>query len=162
MRVRRGSSTVVTVAAFAAGVTLLAAAGWAYWTSAGNATGAATTASLQAVEVTGAGAAPSSALLPGRSAGAAFRVTNPNHFAVTITSVTASGSVSASGGTGCDDTDAQVAFVDQYDLDITVPADAVDHLVRLADDAVTMGAGAANGCQSATFLLPITVHAQTP
>jgi len=117
---------------------------------------------LQAVVVTASAATPTSVLLPGHTAAAAFRVTNPNHFDVTITAVTRDGDIAVSGGSGCTTANAQVTFTNQTGLDITVPANAVDQAVELAPTAVAMDSDAANGCQSASFHIPITVGVQTP
>ena len=156
------SLTIAIVLATAVLVLLGTAVGYAYWTSSGEGTGAASTGTLQSVVVTGAAATPTSMLLPGRSASAAFRVTNPNHYDVTITSVTHDGGISVSGGSACDAGNAAVALVDQTGLSITVPANAVDWPVELDAGAVTIGAGSANGCQTATFDIPITVSVRTP
>jgi len=137
-------------------------AAYAYWTDAGEGTGGSSTGTLQAVVVTASAATPTSVLLPGHTAAAAFRVTNPNHFDVTITAVTQDGAITVSGGSGCDAANAQVGFSAQTGLGITVPANAVDWPIELAADAVSMGADSANGCQSASFNIPITVSVRTP
>jgi hypothetical protein len=137
-------------------------AAYAYWTDAGEGTGGSSTGTLQAVVVTASAATPTSVLLPGHTAAAAFRVTNPNHFDVTITAVTRDGDIAVSGGSGCTTANAQVTFTNQTGLDITVPANAVDQAVELAPTAVAMDSDAANGCQSASFHIPITVGVQTP
>ena len=101
-------------------------------------------------------------LLPGAQAAAAFRVTNPNHFDVIITAVVQDGDITVSGGTGCDATNAHVTFADQTGLEIAVLANAVDQQVEVGPAAVTMGASAANGCQSASFHIPVHVSVRTP
>jgi len=153
-----------TVASVLAVIVVLAASAtaYAYWTGAGEGTGGSSTGTLQAVVVTTSAATPTSVLLPGQQAAAAFRVTNPNHFDVTITAVTQDGAITVSGGSGCDAANAQVGFSAQTGLGITVPANAVDWPIELAADAVSMGADSANGCQSASFNIPITVSVRTP
>ena len=161
--IRRHIFSMTAAIVLATAVLVVAAAsGYAYWTSSGDGTGAASTGSLQAVVVTGSVATPTSLLLPGLTASAAFRATNPNHFDVTITSVTQDGDVTVFGGSGCTPVNAAVAMADQTGLSINVPANAVDWPVELDSGAVTMGAGSANGCQSATFDIPIMVSVQTP
>jgi hypothetical protein len=161
--IRRHIFSMTTAIVLAIAVVMVgAAAGYAYWTDAGEGTGGSSTGTLQAVVVTGSVATPTSVLLPGRTASAAFRVTNPNHFDVTLTTVTQDGAITVSGGSSCDAANAKVTFTDQTALDITVLANTVDQEVELGADVVSMGADSANGCQSASFNIPITVSVQTP
>ena len=150
-------SFILTSAAVATLVVIAAAtAAYGYWTVAGDGAGQAATGSLESVVVTTTEVTPTTALLPGQSAAAAFAVTNPNHFAVTIAAVSGNGPVTVSGGSGCDAANAHVTFSDQTGLEIAVSADAVDQHVELSA-AVTMADSSASGCQSATFHIPITV-----
>jgi hypothetical protein len=161
--IRRHIFSMTTAIVLATAVLMGAgAAAYAYWTNTAEGAGTASTGTLQAVVVTTSSATPTSALLPGRQASAAFRVTNPNHFDVTITAVTKDGDITVSGGTACDATNAKVTFSDQTGLAVTVLANAVDQQVELDATAVSMDADSANGCQSATFNIPITVSVQTP
>ncbi len=161
--IRRPARSTTVAIVFAAVLVLAAStAAYAYWTSSGEGTGAASTGTLQAVVVTATAATPTSVLLPGHTAGAAFRVSNPNHFDVTLTTVTRDGDITVSGGSSCDAANAAVTFADQTGLDITVPANSVGWPIELAADAVSMGADSANGCQSASFDIPITVSVRTP
>jgi len=150
---RRGAIPVL-VAAFAA---IVAAVASAYLTTDGTAGGTATNAALQSVTVSAlaGGDSPSSALLPGGSADVVLRVSNPNSYAVTLVSVSGGpGPVTAdSGHPGC--TNPGVAFTDQTGLSTPIPASA-STLVDLPA-AASMSTASSDGCQGATFSIPVTI-----
>ncbi len=129
---------------------------YAYIPSTGTGAGTAASGSLSAVTISATASTPVTALLPGESADAIFKVDNPNAVAMTIVSVVGSGSISVSGGSGCTSGNDGVAFVDQGALSISVPANSTDFSVDLSG-AVTMSSSSDTGCQGASFSIPITL-----
>jgi len=99
-----------------------------------------------------------SMLVPGGTADVILRVNNPNTAAVTLVSVTGGpGSITADGGhPGC--TTTGVTFTNQPSLSVAIAGSGTT-LVHLAG-AASMGAASSDGCQGATFFIPvsITVH----
>jgi len=106
------------------------------------------------VEAVTVGDSPATTLLPGGSAEAVVKVANTNGFAVTVTSVTLIGSVTAANG--C--TPTGVTFTDQAGSWL-VPAGSAGTLLHLPG-AVQMDATSASACQGSTFTVPVTVVAR--
>jgi hypothetical protein len=132
---------------------------YAYWTSSGSGSGSGTTGTLQAVTVAAfvGGDTPTTAIVPGGSADVILRVSNPNAYAVTLISVSGNGTIAPDAGhTGC--TTTGVTFTNQTGLTTAIAA-AGTTLVDLPA-AAAMGSTSSNGCQGATFSIPvsITVH----
>lgn len=152
---RRAGLSVLTASVVAVAG---ASAAFAYYTADGTGHASASTGSLQPVTVTAlaGGDAPASLLVPGGPAAqVVLRVDNPNSFAVTLVSVTGGpGAVTASGGLGtC--TTTGVVFADQSGLAVPVGASGTT-LVRLPR-AASMTSASDNGCQGATFSIPVTI-----
>jgi hypothetical protein len=140
------------------GVGAFSGAAAAYWNTHGNGSASALTGTMAPVSViafTG-GDTPSSSLLPGGSSDVVLRVSNPNSYAVTLTAISVDGSISATGGIGtCSTPGISTNFPSSPS--IAVPAGS--NLIHLSG-AATMSAGASNGCQGATFGLPVSVSFQ--
>jgi hypothetical protein len=81
---------------------------------------------------------------------------NPNPYQVTVTDVTAGvGSVTATGGTGtC--TTTGVTLNDQHALSIVVPPNGNSGVVTL-NNAARMSNASEDGCQGATFTIPVAL-----
>jgi hypothetical protein len=150
----------VAIAALAVAVLGIGATvAYAYWSSTGQGTGSAAGGGLQPVTVTAfvSGDTPNSVLLPGGSADVILRIDNPNPFAVTLVSVSGNGTITPDAGhPSC--TVMGVTFTNQTGLSSNIPASDTT-LVHLPA-AASMDATSSNGCQGATFTVPvsITVH----
>jgi hypothetical protein len=134
---------------------LLAGAGTAfgYFTSTGSGAASASTGSLT-VSIAATTGTPGAPLQPGGTGDVTLQVHNPNSAPVTLVSVTGNGPVTASGGLGtC--TTTGVSFADQAGLSITIPAGATQQIDL--PGAASMDATSQNGCQGATFSIPVTV-----
>jgi len=149
-RGRRGKLVAAGVAAL-----VLAGGAVAYWTSTGSGSGTATVGAAQAVTFS-AGTA-SGQLYPGGSGDVVLTVANPNAFPVQVNSIvlntghsvnTNDPGFSASGGTGtC--AEPRLSFTTATGP-FTIPASASAYPITLTNK-VSMGVGADNGCQGATF-----------
>lgn len=133
----------------------------AWLTTVADGTGSATTSGMQAVTVAAltGGDAPSTELVPGGTADVVLRVSNPNPYAVVLTSASGIGAVGVTGGVGACPSSG-VTFTNQTGLAITIPASS-DTLVHLAG-AASMSATSPTGCQGATFGLPVAITVMTP
>lgn len=145
------------IAPLAAVVTVLVSGlvvgAFAYFTSASGGSGHIAVGVIQPVNAAAftGGDAPSSALLPGRTADVIVRIDNPNSYTVTLVSVTRNGAITADAGhPGC--TGSPVTFADQAGLAIAVPPGS--SLVHLPG-AASMSLDAASACQGATFAIPV-------
>ena len=148
---------VAIVAFFAVG--LGGGIAYSYITSPGAGTGIALTSSATPVTISATATAPTTALIPGGVGDVTFKVANPNATPVTIASVVGNGTLTVTGGSGCTALNSGVSFTDQTGLSISVPANATEFTIDLPG-SVAMSNSSDNGCQGATFLIPIlvTVH----
>jgi hypothetical protein len=145
----------VSLVAAVAAVVLAAGVAFASWTSGGGGQGSArakTAVALSTVAVP----ASSASLYPGADAKVTIRVVNDNDFAVRISGVSygtpSTTTVTSALGACTNGVDAALTFTDQSGLALDVGA----HASATFDvDGVHMGGASANGCQGATFTIPV-------
>ncbi len=129
-------------------------AAFAYFTSSGRGSGAASVGTPSPVTVLQATGTVTNKLYPGTTGDLLLTLDNPNPYAVTITSVGSSGAVTGSGGVGtC--TVTGVSVVTQSGLNVTVASGSSVSVV--IPGAAEMGSTSDSGCQGATFQAPITI-----
>ena len=134
----------------------------AFWRTTGSGSGASSVGTAQSVTVQAvASGTPATTLIPGGSGELLIQISNPNTYAVTLTSVTQNGSVSSTGTSGCSTTGVTVPT--KTGLTITVAAGtaggAVITVVHIPNGAA-MSTASDSGCQGATFQIPVTVTVQ--
>ena len=120
----------------------------------GNAYAKATTAS--SLTLGDASAATSAQLYPGGSGDVKLKVTNPNSFDVTITSVTGNGTITSDKGLLCD-VSTGVSFTNQSGLSLSLAAGATTTFTL--SGAASMSNASHNSCQGAIFTIPVSVAA---
>jgi hypothetical protein len=151
-RKRRYIGAAITVLVLAATALVYAA-----WTSTGTGNGYAKAGT--AVDLTTSSTAAAASLYPGVDGDVALKVNNPNPYPVQVTDVTGNGAITASGGTGtC--TTTGVTFTAQHGQTINVPAKSggVDGTTTTTlTGAAHMSNSSDNGCQGATFTIPVTL-----
>jgi hypothetical protein len=143
--------TVGTIA-----VVVLAAAGLAYaaWTSSGTGSGYAKAQSAQALTTVDVSASTTATLYPGATGNVKLEIANPNPYPVRVTDVTGNGAITADGGhPGCATTG--VTFTDQTGQTIDVPANGSTQVTL--NNAASMDNTSSNGCQGATFTIPVSL-----
>ena len=104
---------------------------------------------------TSAAAVTSGLLVPGGTGDVYITVNNPNAYPVRLTAVTGNGTITASGGQGTCTTTA-VTFTNQAPTSNNTIA-AGGSATFTFTGAVAMGTNPDNGCQGATFTIPVTV-----
>ena len=129
---------------------------YAAWTTNGSGSGYAKAGTAQALSTVDASASTTADLFPSANGTVKLNVHNPNPYQVTVTDVTAGvGSVTATGGTGtC--TTTGVTLNDQHGLSIVVPANGNSGVVTLTN-AAHMSNASEDGCQGATFTIPVAL-----
>jgi hypothetical protein len=153
-RVRR--ATVLLVAS-TTGLFGIATAS-AYFTASGSGSGSASVGTVS-VSVAAATGTPTTPLIPGGTGDVTLKVTNPNDYAVTLKTVTGNGTITPDGGHAtCSPTG--VSFTDQSALGINLPANSTTPIDLPA--AAAMSVSSANGCQGATFTIPVSITVQKP
>jgi hypothetical protein len=141
---------LVTTGALGAGVA------FAVWTVGGSGTGTATATS--AANLTTSVATTSAQLYPGISgANLYLTVNNPNPFPVTVTSVNANGAAVPDAGHAAGCVTTGVTFTTQATSQ-TIGANAS---LSFTVPGVSMTNASDNGCQGATFTIPVTFTASS-
>jgi hypothetical protein len=159
--VKRRTLTLILAAITALAVCIGGGAAYGYFTPTGSGTGAARTATMATVTLASiTSETPNTLLEPGSTGEVIVKVTNPNSYTVHLVSVLASGTIGVSGGSGCTSGNSGVTFTNQPVLSIAIAASTTT-LVRLAG-AAAMSPSSANGCQGATFSIPVTIQVHTP
>jgi hypothetical protein len=132
-------------------------AAYAYWTSNGSGSGAASTGQPVTVHVLQAAGTPTNKLLPGGTSDLALTLNNPNTYPVTIVGVAQNGN-GPDPGSGCTFAGSAASVPTQSGLSIVVaPGAAVDVTIP---GAAAMGSSSASACQGKTIQIPVTVTVQ--
>ena len=131
--------------------TLLAA-----WNTTGSGNGYAKAGTASALTIGDASASTSADLYPGSTGAVKLKVTNPNQFAVRITSVAkqSGGTITSDKGAACN-ASTGVTFTDQTGLALDVAAGATQTFTL--SGAVSMSNASDNTCQGAIFTIPVDV-----
>jgi hypothetical protein len=141
-----------------AGITLLALTAaslvYAAWTTSGSGSGYAKAQSSQPLSTVDVAASTTATLYPGASGNVQIRISNPNPYPVRVTGVTGNGPIVAdSGHATCVTTG--VTFTNQTSLTLDVAANGT--VDRTFNGAAQMSNASDNGCQGATFTIPVSL-----
>ena len=129
---------------------------YAYFDSTGTSSATATVGTLQVVSGDAITTqTPDTLLQPGDSGDAIVSIHNPNSYSVTVTDVAQAGAITVSGGSGCTESNSGVTFTTHAGLSISVAASSTQ-LIHLPG-SVSMSSTSADGCQGATFDVPVSV-----
>ena len=136
----------------------LAGGVYAYFTTGGSGSGAASVGTAQAVTVQAvATGTPASSLQPGGSADLLVQLSNPNSYTVTLVGIAQNGTVTPVPSGTCTGANAGVTVPTLAGLTISVASGV--HVVDIPGGAA-MGASSASACQGASFQIPVTVTVQ--
>jgi hypothetical protein len=137
-------------------VLVLAIVGFVYaaWTSNGSGSGYAKAGSAAPLTTVDVSATTPATLYPGVSGDVKLQIHNPNSYAVRVTAVTGSGTITADAGhSGC--TTTGVTFTNQSSLTIDIPASS--DTTSTLTGAVSMSNASLNACQGAAFTIPVSL-----
>ena len=128
---------------------------YAAWTTNGTGSGYAKAGTAQALSTVDVSASTTATLYPGGPAGdVTIRISNPNSYPVTVTGVSGNGSVTPDAGhASC--TTTGVTFTNQTGLTIAVPANGAT--TTTLSGAASMSNASVDGCQGATFTIPVSL-----
>lgn len=136
----------------------VAALVYAAWTTNGSGSAyakAGTAQNLSTIDVSASVGTLPNALYPGTNGDVLIKIHNPNPFAVKVTQVAANGAVTATAGAGtC--TTTGVTLNSPIATEIEVPASS-DSASTTLSAAAHMSSASENGCQGATFTIPVTL-----
>jgi hypothetical protein len=149
-RFRRRWTVLATVAVGA----LVAGAAIAAWSVSGSGSGYAKATTATLLTVGDASASTSADLYPGGTGAVKLMVTNPNGFAVRITSVSGTGAITSDKGAACN-ASTGVTFTNQSGLTLDLAGGATSTFTLAG--AVAMSNSSDNSCQGALFTIPVSV-----
>ncbi len=144
----------LTVGTLFLGIALAGSVAFAAWTATGSGNGyaqAKTAAVLTTVDVSAATAAQ---LYPGATGDVLLKITNPNQYQVTVTSVGANGAITSDKGPACNSATG-VTYTPPTTPSLVVPAGASVQFTLAG--AVAMSNASDNSCQGAVFTIPVTL-----
>jgi hypothetical protein len=148
------------IAAGVAAIGIGSGAALAAWTvgGSGSGAGAATVANnLTVTALTPSG--PAASLYPGGPAGSVyFQVANPNPFAVTITGLSW-GTPTSNNTAACASANVSVDASAPTTVSISIPANATAGTAYQISGVLDLAHSAPNGCEGASFTVPVTVTA---
>jgi len=128
----------------------------AAWSTSGSGNGYAKAGTASALTIGDASAATVGDLYPGGTGSVKLKVTNPNPFAVRITTVAkqTSGTITSDKGAACN-ASTGVTFTDQTGLTLDLAGGATSTFTL--PNAVAMSNASDNTCQGAIFTIPVDV-----
>jgi hypothetical protein len=127
---------------------------YAAWTANGTGSGYAKAQTAQPLTTVDVSATTTATLYPGATGDVNVRISNPNPYPVRVTSVAGNGTITACGGAGtC--TTTGVTYTNQNGLTIDVPANGAT--TSTLNGAAQMSNASDNGCQGATFTIPVSL-----
>ncbi len=129
---------------------------YAAWNTSGSGNGYAKAGTASALTIGDASASTTADLYPGSTGSVKLKVTNPNPFAVRITTVTkqAAGTITSDKGAACN-ASTGVTFTDQTGLALDVAGGATATFTL--SGVVSMTNASDNSCQGAIFTIPVDV-----
>ena len=139
-------------------VTLAASVTFGGWSIAGTGNGYAKAVTPTALTLNDASAATVADLYPGATGNVKVSITNPNAFAVTITTITGTGAITSSTGATCD-ASTGVTFTNQTGLSLALAAGATTTFTL--NGAAAMSNASVDACKGATFTIPVSISATT-
>jgi hypothetical protein len=126
----------------------------AAWTDSGSGTGYSKATTASALVIGDASGSTSADLYPGATGTLYVLVSNPNPFAVTVTTVVSAGTITSNKGAACN-ASTGVSLTDQAGLSQAIGASSSTTLSL--SGAVSMSNASDTTCQGATFSIPVTV-----
>jgi hypothetical protein len=156
-RARLTVALALVAAVIAGGVTF---GSWAVGSDPGNgyakAKSSAKATSSQNLTLSDASGATVAQLYPGGNGDVKVKITNPNLFAVTVTSVKGAGAITSDKGAACD-ASTGVTYTDQSSLSLGLAAGATSTFTLVG--AAHMSNASDTSCQGAVFTIPVTLTA---
>lgn len=127
---------------------------YAAWTTNGSGSGYAKAGTAQALSTVDVSASTAATLYPGADGDVLIKINNPNPYPVRVTDVVGNGTITAdSGHATCVTTG--VTFTDQHSKAIDIAAGSQTQTTLTG--AAHMSNASDNGCQGATFTIPVSL-----
>jgi hypothetical protein len=144
----------LTAGALFIGVAFAGGVAFAAWTATGSGNGYAQAKTAVALTTVDVSASTTAQLYPGATGDVLIKITNPNPYAVTVTSVAASGAITSDKGATCNGATG-VTYTAPTSPSLAVAAGASTQFTLTG--AVAMSNASNNACQGAIFTIPVTL-----
>jgi hypothetical protein len=132
---------------------------YAAWTTSGTGSGYAKAGTAQDLITVDVSASTTASLYPDADGDVEIRIKNPNPYPVKVTDIVGNGTITADAGhASCVTTG--VSYTNQTGLSITVPGNGGETQTTLSN-AAHMSNASDNGCQDATFTIPVALAGQS-
>jgi hypothetical protein len=132
---------------------------YAAWVTDGSGAGYAKAGNAQDLTTVDVSASTTATLYPGGDGDVLIRIKNPNSYPVEVSGIAGDGAITADAGhASCVTTG--VTFTNQTGLTIDVPANGGETQTTLSN-AAHMSNASDNGCQGATFTIPVILSGQS-
>jgi hypothetical protein len=128
---------------------------YAAWTTNGNGSGYAKAGSSQPLTTVDVSATTTATLYPGATGDVLLKVNNPNSYPVRVTDVTGNGAIAVDSAHAAGCVTTGVTFVNQTGKTIDIAANSQTQVTLTG--AAKMTNASDNGCQGATFTIPVTL-----
>jgi hypothetical protein len=148
----KGNIAVGFVAVLALGAVGLV---YAAWTTNGSGSGYAKAGSSQALTTVDVSASTTATLYPGATGDVVLKINNPNSYPVRVTDVTGNGAITVDSGHAAGCVTTGVTFTNQTGKTIDIAANSQTQVTLTG--AAKMSNASDNGCQGATFTIPVTL-----
>ena len=138
-------------------VIVLGAVGLVYaaWTTNGSGEGYVKAGTAQNLTTVDVSASTTASLYPGVSGNVLIKINNPNPFPVEVTSVTGNGTITPDSGHAAGCTTTGVTCADQTGLTLDIAGNTATQFTL--NGAASMSNASSNGCQGATFTIPVSL-----
>ena len=153
----RTFSKRATIASLFLGILLAGSVAFAWWTAGGTGTGYAKAATASPLTTLDVSASTTNDLYPGGNGTLTIQVHNPNTYAVTVNSITATGP-GTSGVAACTAANTVTMPSAITGLSVVIPANSDSSVLTYAGAVhMNLGAAADNSCQGLVFQIPVTL-----
>jgi hypothetical protein len=143
----------ITAGSLLFGIIAVSSVAYAAWTATGGGQGYAKAGTAQALTTVDVSATTTATLYPSHTGDVLLKITNPNPYAVTVTTVTGSGAIT-SAPAACN-LSTGVTFTNQTGLSLVVPASSAAQFTLTG--AAAMSNASDNSCQGSIFTIPVTL-----
>ncbi len=148
----KGKIAVGFVAVLVLGVVGLV---YAAWTTNGSGSGYAKAGSSQALTTVDVSASTTATLYPGATGDVVLKISNSNSYPVRVTDVTGNGAITVDSAHAAGCVTTGVTFTNQTGKTIDIAANSQTQVTLTG--AAKMSNASDNGCQGATFTIPVTL-----
>jgi hypothetical protein len=150
---KRKVTKKLTIGTLFLGIALAGSVAFAAWTATGSGSGYAKAGTAQALTTVDVSASTAATLYPSGTGDVVVKITNPNPYQVTVTSIAGNGTITSDKGAACDAATG-VTYTDQTGSWVV---NALASTQFTLSGAAAMSNASDNSCQGAVFTIPVSL-----